>query len=232
MMKILLLGVLVWNLLSAQEPAASITLKGTYTTSTRFLYDIDQEIYSGERVLESNYGWGADVRWNMLWDRFYFGINAEKIRSSEVTYVVYTHLQNLRVPSEEGFEMTAVELSGYYIVPISSDDIKFYIGGGFGLYNGERIHTFANVQASTIKLESNMGIHVMTGIDYNLNSRFSLRSELKFRDPHFDVTDKFDQQYTDYLGRRLQIPLRDQQERTTRINLFGVNYMLGLVIRI
>jgi opacity protein-like surface antigen len=128
--------------------------------------------------------------------------------------------------------MTAIELSGYYIVPISSDNIKFYIGGGFGLYNGERIHTFANVRASTIKLESNIGIHVMTGIDYNINSRFSVRSELKFRDPHFDVTDKFDQQYTDYLGWRLQIPLRDQQERTTRINLFGVNYMLGLVIRI
>lgn len=232
MKKFLLLVMMLWCSLSAQTWDASITIKGTFTTSTRFLYDIDREIYSGERVLESNYGYGADVRWNMLWDRFYFGFGVEKIRSSEIASVVYTNLNYLRVPNEEGFVMTAYELSGYYIVPISSENIKFYIGGGFGLYDGERIRTFANVSAATIKSESNIGIHVMTGIDYKVNSRFAIRGELKFRDPHFDITDKFDQAYAEYLGERVPIPPRDQKERTTRINLFGVNYMLGAVIEI
>lgn len=216
--------------LAAQSIDARITLKGTLTTSTRFLYDINQEIYSGERVLESNYGFGADVRWKMLWDRFYAGISVERIQASEVTYVVYTHLNNLRVPSEEGFEVTAVELSGYYIVPISSEHVHFYIGGGFGLYDGERLHTFANVRAATISSTSNIGIHVLTGVDYNISERFALRGELKFRDPHFDVTDKFDQTITTYRGYTIQIPVRDRQERTTRVNLFGVNYMIGVVI--
>ncbi len=227
MKKILLLVVALWSPLFPQRWDASITVKGTFTTSTRFLYDIDREIYSGEHVLESNYGYGGDVRWNMLWDRFYFGVGVEKIRSSEITYVVYTHLQDLRVPSEEGFDMSALELSGYYIVPISSENIRFYIGGGFGLYDGERIHSYANVQAATVKSESNIGIHVMTGIDYKLYPRFAMRGELKFRDPHFTITDKFDQPYAEYLGAKIPLP---QRERTTQINLFGVNYMLGFVV--
>lgn len=227
------LHLLLWLVaihLSAQEIDASLTLKGTFTTSTRFLYDIDREIYSGERVLESNYGFGVDVRWKMLWDRFYGGVGVEKIRASEVSYVVYTHLNNLRVPTEEGFEMTAVELSGYYIVPISSDKVHFYIGGGFGLYDGERIHTYADVRAVTISSTSNIGIHVMTGIDYAISERFAVRGELKFRDPHFDVTDTFDQSTATYRGYTIQIPLHDRQERTTRVNLFGVNYMIGMVV--
>ncbi|MEW5798869.1 MAG: hypothetical protein AB1728_07655 [Bacteroidota bacterium] len=227
MKKILLLVMMFRCPLFSQGWDASITLKGTFTTSTRFLYDIDREIYSGEHVLESNYGYGGDVRWNMLWDRFYFGVGVEKVRSSEITYVVYTHLQDLRVPSEEGFDMSALELSGYYIVPISSENIRFYIGGGFGLYDGERIHRYANVQAATIKSESNIGIHVMTGIDYKINSRLAARGELKFRDPHFTITDKFDKPYAEFHNAR--IPL-SQRERTTQINLFGVNYMLGLAV--
>lgn len=217
----------VWRSLSAQSWDASITLKGTFTTSTRFLYDVDRELYSGEHVLESNYGIGGDIRWNMLWERFYLGVGVEKIHSSEISYVVYTHLQDLRVPNEEGFDMSALELSGYYIVPISSDNVRFYIGGGFGLYDGERIHSYANVQAATIRSESNIGIHVMTGIDYTINARLAVRGELKFRDPHFTITDKFDQPFAEYNGRR--IPL-SQRERTTQINLFGVNYMLGAAI--
>lgn len=227
MKKILLLVMVLWCSLSAQEWDASITLKGTFTTSTRFLYDIDREIYSGEDVLESNYGFGADLRWNMLWERFYFGIGLEKIRSTELSHVVYTHLRDLHVPTEEGFELSAIEMSGYYIVPISSENIRFYIGGGFGLYDGERIHRYANVQTATVKSESNIGIHVMTGIDYKVHSRLAIRGELKFRDPHFNITDKFDKPYAEYLGNR--IPL-SQRERMTQINLFGVNYMLGIVV--
>ncbi|MBI2429996.1 MAG: hypothetical protein HYV29_14600, partial [Ignavibacteriales bacterium] len=133
MKKILLLVMVLWCSLSAQGWDASITLKGTFTTSTRFLYDIDREIFSGEHVLESNYGFCADLRWNMLWERFYFGIGVERIRATEISYFVYTHLNDLRVPTEEGFELSAIELSGYYIVPISSENVRFYIGGGFGL---------------------------------------------------------------------------------------------------
>jgi hypothetical protein len=228
MKRILLLITVLGCSLPAQTPEVSITAKGTYTTSTRFLYDIDKPLqYFDGNVLESNYGFGFDVRWNILWDRFSIGTSLERIRSVGLSYIQYPQFQNLRVVREEGFELTAIEISGYYVVPISSDNIQFYLGGGIGNYDGERIYAVAGVQAATVQTTSNLGIHVLTGIDYWFLKKFGVRGELKFRDPHFDVTNKFDQSSVTVAG--YQIPL-NQRESTTRVNLYGVNYMLGFVV--
>jgi hypothetical protein len=228
MKKILLLITTVGCLLPAQTPEVSVTAKGTYTTSTRFLYDIDKpEIFFDGNVLESNFGFGLDVRWNILWDRFSIGVSGERIRSIGLSYILYPQFQNLRVMREEGFELFALEISGYYVVPISSDNIHFYLGGGIGFYDGERLYTIAGVRSATVQTTSNAGIHVLTGIDYWFLPKIGVRGELKFRDPHIDVTNKFDQPTVTVAG--YQIPL-SRSETTTRVNLFGVNYMLGLVI--
>lgn len=230
MKTILLLIPMLVCILPAQSPDVCITAKGTYTTSTRFLYNVDTpDNYSEGNVLESNFGFGVDARWNILWDRFYLGASIERIRSTGVSYIEYPDFQYLRITREEGFEVTAVELSGYYIVPISSDQIRFYLGGGFGLYDGERIFALAGVQSATTMTTSTVGIHVLTGIDYWLTSRLALRGELKFRDPHFDVINKFDQTAVDVAGYQIPLP---QNELSTRVNLFGVNYIIGIVVQL
>ena len=228
MKNLLLLISIVGCLLPAQTPEVSITAKGTYTTSTRFLYDIDKpDIYYDGAILESTYGFGLDVRWSILWDRFSIGISGERITSKDLSYLVFTQFQDLRVVREEGFDLYALEISGYYVVPISSEKIQFYLGGGIGLYDGDRIYSVAGVQTATVQSKSNVGIHVLTGIDYWFLPKVGVRGELKFRDPHFDVSTQFDQPFVTVAG--YQIPL-DQNITTTRVNLYGVNYMLGLVI--
>lgn len=218
----------VWCVSAANDLNASITLKGTFTTNTRFLYHLERtEYYDPGRVISSNLGYGADVRWNIMWERFYLGFSVEKIRAVETVPMIDSRRPFLRIPVEEGFDVVAVELSGYYVVPISSDNVQFYLGGGFGAYDGERLYSVANVRAATVRSTSNIGIHVLTGIDYRFFSHVALRGELKFRDPHFDVTNKFDQPFAMYEGYR--IPL-DQSETTSRVNLYGVNYMLGVVV--
>jgi opacity protein-like surface antigen len=178
-------------------------------------------------MLTSNLGYGADVRWNILWDRFSIGLSGEKISGMDTWSELYPQFGFLAVPHQEGFEVTAVELSGYYVVPISSENIRFYLGGGLGTYDGKRKYSIAGVNAETISSASYMGIHVMTGIDYRLNSRFGLRFEIKFRDPHFDVTTKFETSSVEYSGHRIPLP---QSEDVTKVNLLGVNYMGGFVI--
>ncbi|MFA6456929.1 MAG: hypothetical protein WCW40_08920 [Bacteroidota bacterium] len=205
----------------------SISLKGTFTTSTRFLYNVDRPAtFGNERTLTSNFGYGADIRWNILWDRFFIGFSIEKITGNELRNELYSQYHFLPVPNEEGFEVLAMEMSGYYIVPVSSENIKFYLGGGIGTYDGRRNYSIANVRAETISSTSYLGIHVMTGIDYRILERVMLRFEIKFRDPHFDITTNFDQTSAEYLGYTIRLP---QGEEVTKVNLFGVNYVGGLV---
>jgi len=226
MKKVVLLQILLIGVLAANERNFSLSLKGSFTTSTRFLYNIDRpNSYSEERTLTSNLGYGMDVRWKILWDRFFLGFSVEKVGGLDLVHVYYLQSE-IPIPFEEGFELTAMELSGYYVVPISSERIRFYLGGGFGTYDGDRNFSIAKVRAATISSVSYFGIHVMTGIDYQLFTRVGLRFEIKFRDPHFDVTTKFDQTSADYQGTKIQLPLG---EYVTKINLFGVNYAGGLV---
>lgn len=178
-----------------------------------------------ERTISSNLGYGADVRWRIIWDRFYLGFSVEKVSALDDVSVYYND-SDIPIPFNEGFQLTAMELSGYYVVPISSEQIKFYLGGGFGTYDGDRNFSIAGIKAATVSTISYLGIHVMTGIDYQLLPRLGMRFEIKFRDPHFDVTTKFDQIETVYRGRIVQLP---QGEYVTKINLFGVNYAGGLV---
>ncbi|MDP1677091.1 MAG: outer membrane beta-barrel protein [Bacteroidota bacterium] len=227
MKKIVLLNIVLALALFGNEHKFLLSLKGTYTTSTRFLHNIDNpNVYSESRSITSNFGYGADVRWNILWDRFFLGFSTEKISALQTTPVIYPQFDHLRVPYTEGFELLAFELSGYYVVPISSEQIQFYFGGGFGAYDGKRLFSVANVNAETISSKSYMGIHVMTGIDYQIHSRIGLRFEIKFRDPHFDVGTKFDQTFVNYLGHQIRLPL----EETVKVNLFGVNYVGGVVL--
>ncbi len=227
MKKIVLLNMVLAFTLLGNEQTLSFSLKGTFTTSTRFLYNINNPtVYSESRSITSNFGFGADVRWNILWDRFYLGFSTEKIGAVQTTPVIYPEFDNLRVPYKEGFELLAFELSGYYVVPISSEHVKFYLGGGFGTYDGKRLFSIAHFNSETISSKSYIGIHVMTGVDYQVYSRLGLRFEIKFRDPHFDVTSRFDQESENYFGYPLKLP----PEETVKVNLFGVNYVGGVVI--
>jgi hypothetical protein len=223
---ILLILSIVCNI-PAQTQELSVTIKGSYTTNTRFMYNIERvQFFDEGRILGSNFGYGADVRMKILWERFFIGVSYEKIEASEEFQMFIPQLDYLGVPVNEGFQLRGLEISGYYVVPISSENIQFYLGGGFGLYDGDRIYSIASATAAMTESQSNVGIHVFTGIDYKVASHFALRGELKFRDPHFDVKTKFDQLTVEYAGKNIRL---DQNETTTRINLYGVNYMVGLV---
>ena len=208
----------------------SLSLKGTMTSNTRMMYDVNVSSYTqADRNVSSSFGYGADVRSNLFFDRFFLGFSVEIVRGSTTVSQIYPLLQNLRVPMEEGFEARMAELSGYYIVPISSETILFYLGGGVGYYTGKRVYSVAGYHTTNLRSTSNIGIHVLTGTEFRIFPNVALRTELKFRDPYFDATTRFDKSFVIVEGQRVAL---SQQERVTRINLYGINYVAGLVFSI
>ncbi len=221
-----MLALFTGNSLSG-EFGVSVSAKGTLTSSTRMMYDVNAPSFTQEdRIIASSWGFGADVRSNTFFERVVIGISAEAVRGSTTISQIYPLLQNLRVQTEEGFEAKIAEVSAYYVVPISSETILFYLGGGVGYYTGKRLYSVAGYQTTNVQSTSNIGIHVLTGADFRIVPNIALRTELKFRDPYFDATTKFDKSFVSVEGQR--IPL-SQQEQVTRINLYGINYVAGLV---
>ena len=209
----------------------SLAVTGSCTTDTRFLYNIDQPTESiNDRYFSYNFGFGLNARWLAYRDDILIGINVEKIRSVEQSLetLIDRGFQYL-VPVEEGFVVYPVEVTGYFVIPFSTDDVRAYLGGGIGWYFGERIYSLG--QASTVTVNSPMGfgIHVLTGADFRVSPSVSIRGELKFRDPQFDSVNSFDAATTTYAGVRILLP---QTPAKTRVNLIGITYGLGLVFHL
>lgn len=222
------LSVLLYSSAFSGEYGISASLKGSLTSTTRMMYDIHSSNYDEpDRNIATNWGYGIDVRKNIFWERFYLGVSAEVIHGSTTVNLIYPQFQNLRVRMDEGFEALIGEVSGYYVVPISSETILFYLGGGIGYHTGKREFSIAGYQANNLHSSSNIGIHVLTGADFQVLPNVALRAELKFRDPYFDATTKFENSFVLVQGQR--IPL-SQQEQVTRINLYGINYAASFVV--
>ncbi len=207
----------------------SLAVKGSYTTNTRFLYNVDRlDSFLDDKYFSVNFGIGFDVRWRAYGDDILVGVNVEKIKTVEQTSrIIQSGSLEYRIPIQEGFVTYPVEFSGYFVIPFSSEDVRMYLGGGVGWYFGERLYSIAQVNASTLNSPSGFGIHVLTGVDVRLLPRLAIRGELKFRDPQFDSVNQFDASSATYGGMRI---LLDQSQTKTRINLNGITYGLGLVI--
>jgi opacity protein-like surface antigen len=206
--------------------SVSVVFKGSYTTSARFLYNVDKP----DQFLDSKYfspifGFGGSVRANFNGD-FAIGISTEKIKFAESSIVQYIiGGDQVLVPVNEGFVLYPVELSGYFFLPFSTDNFRVYLGGGVGAYFGERSYSIGSENMNAENSPSGFGIHVLTGVEFALVPKVMLQSELKFRDPQFDSVNKF--QHASTIVNGIVIPLSMSPE-TTRVNVNGITYTLGI----
>ncbi|MDE3056797.1 MAG: hypothetical protein KGJ59_02430 [Bacteroidota bacterium] len=204
----------------------TVVFKGSYTTSARFLYNVNEP----DQFLNSNYfssifGFGGSVRANFSED-FAVGISTEKMKFSEQSLVQYVIGGNeVLAPVSEGFVVYPLEVSGYFFLPFSTEYVRVYLGGGVGAYFGERTYSVGTENMAAENSPSGFGIHVLTGLEYRLFPNVMLQGELKFRDPQFDSVNKF--QHASAIVNGAVIPLSTSPE-TTRVNVNGITYTLGV----
>jgi hypothetical protein len=100
------------------------------------------------------------------------------------------------------------------------------MGGGAGIYFGERRYTYAGVGAVTVGRHVSTGIHVLTGLEYAMTGRFSLRTELKFRSVQLETVQEFPDPVTVYDGTTVPLP---SGLLSSRIQVDGMQFSLGVV---
>ena len=209
----------------AQERTFSVFLKGNLTTTGRLFPNpgaTDPLVRAQSYGFADFFGYGFEVQYNIPGTNLSVGVSADVIRSAQSRTIIAT-AQHL-VPSEDGFRIIPIELTGYFRIPITEGSFGVYMGGGVGVYYGERQYSLAGLNAPTVSSTPGYGIHVLGGVRYHLTDHFSLSTELKFRDAHFESTNTFTQPQVRYGDIIVNLP---QEPFFSSINTDGMVVQLG-----
>jgi outer membrane protein W len=204
-----------------------------YTTSAEIFLNpnsSDPVVRNQSYSLEDVFNPSLDVRYRLS-EFFILGLNVEYINKSaeapNLTAFVGSQLIVFNV--EDGFRVIPFELTAHYFFPFSTEDFKFLMGGGIGYYRGEFIRKFSDVDLSVVQRKIALGIHVSASLDYMVINNFSVRFEMKFRDPQYEVKSKYNKTEVIYQGETVNLPV-DAFE--TKVNIDGLTFVIGIVYHI
>lgn len=220
----------------------SIGFYGIYTTSGSIFLNPNASdvVLRGESfVIDDIFNPGFEVRYRIS-EPLIFGLNVEYIKTTNaapnfnIFYSGSVHTLNVK----DGFKLIPFELTAYYLLPFSTEDFKFLMGGGIAYYNGEflrkidevdyieggGIRKIGEVNVKNVDKETAFGIQVSISMDYILTNFLSVNFQMKFRDPEFTVSSKYDKSALRYLGNNIPLP---KESFDTKINVDGVTFVLG-----
>lgn len=208
----------------------NISVNGIYTTSAKIYLNPNSSdilLRNNSFPLENIFNYGIDVRYHLL-DEILFGLSGEYMTKSATgrNLTVFSGTgQTLTIPVEDGFNMIPVELTAYYLLPFSSENFRFLMGGGLGFYFGEHTRTFGDANVENIGRKLAYGLHVTISADFMLRDNISIRGEMKFRDPQFRVTSKYNKKEVQYEGTTIRLGTETFE---SKINVDGVAFIAGL----
>lgn len=217
----------------AQEHQFSLTLRGGYTTTSKIFYNPDSpspDLRGQYTGIDNIYAPGIELRWMIPGYSIAISIAAEYITKYDEEIQLVGFLNPPRaLPVKEGLRLVPIELGGLTFIPLGSDKVRLTMGGGLGMYIGQRSLTIAGVEASQQNKPISFGIHVETSFDYRITPRLFARLDMRFRDPEFTTESRFQQEATQYGGVLVLLP-RDPFR--AKINVNGLNFGLGMGIEL
>jgi outer membrane protein W len=208
----------------------SVSLNGNYTTTAKiYLNPNSTEVDLKNRYTEVSdiFSPSVDIRYSIAED-ILIGFSTEylyKISPLFITVIGPGGIESISI--NDGFRLIPFEVSAYYLMPFSNDKFKFLIGGGLAYYYGSHIRKFGDEEISNIKREFAYGIQVSTSADYMINELLSVRGEMKFRDPEFETTNRYNKITVSYNGQIIRL---GQDKFDSKINIDGITFILGLAV--
>lgn len=207
----------------------SLGMSAVYTTTAKVYLNpnsSDITLRNNYFLLEDILNPAVDIRYRLT-DPLIIGLNVEYMSKTGFGPNLRVFLRNTltTIEVEEGFNLIPIELSLYYILPFSTEKFKFLMGGGGGYYLGEHIRKFGDAEVENIERERAFGIHVSVSMEYLLRESIGIRTEMKFRDPQFNLTNRYTKESVNYRGETAVLP---QDRFESKINVDGVTFLLGI----
>ncbi|MBT8380102.1 MAG: hypothetical protein KJN64_12815 [Ignavibacteria bacterium] len=207
-----------------------ISANAVYTTSAEIFLNpnsSDPIVRNQSYTLEDIFSPALDVRYRLS-EHFILGINLEYINKSAEApnLTAFIGSQVVVLDVEDGFRVIPVELTAHYFFPFSTQDFKFLMGGGIGYYRGEFTRKISDAELALVERKIALGIHVSASLDYLVINNFSVRFEMKFRDPQYEVKSEYTKNEVVYQGETINLP---DDAFETKVNIDGLTFILGIV---
>jgi hypothetical protein len=218
------------SLLWAQGHGISVAFKGSLTTASRVFTDpnsSDAFRRSQFFSLEDFFGYGVEVRYQLPETNVAIGLSADYIETTIGQSIPLSTSKS--VPVEDGYRVIPLELTGYFLIPVSGQTFGVFMGGGVGGYFGKRVYKLGETEALTTDAGLGFGIHVLGGLSYRFTEWFSLSAEMKFRDLQFQTTNQFAASSAMYQGMPISV---NRAPFDARVHTDGVIFQLGTVFNL
>ncbi len=205
-----------------------ISFNLNYTTTSQLFLQPDSPdliLRGTHQSLDDIYSYSIDFRYQVS-ESIILGVGSESIKK---TFDNSINLGGIRASMKDGYKMIPIEFFVYYLIPFSTERFKFYMGGGFGLYIGEQIRELGDVSISNESKKIGYGINVSIGMDFLVNRFLSIRTQMRFRDPEFEMESKYSDTTVNYNGKSYILP---SEKFTSKVNIDGITFAIGAVINL
>lgn len=210
------------------ERPFSFIVKGNYTTGSQVLPSFNSadplllsQPYGGRYTIDSFFGYGAELRYRLPETHVALGLSADYIRMDVDR--PFLPVNGRAIPAQNTFTLVPVELTGYFIIPASTQVFRIFMGGGGGVYFGRHTFRVGNTEANSVKTQPGFGIHVLGGVGFNFTDRISIMAEMKFRDLQFRSVNAFPSRRVNYNGVLVTIP----QQIDENVHADGMVFQIG-----
>ncbi|MCX8010968.1 MAG: hypothetical protein N3A61_07440 [Ignavibacteria bacterium] len=231
---VILIFLILSQTLNAQFTKSNFSIGASVnyiTTSRMFLNPKSPDSFLRNTYLEVDgiVSYSFDFRAIIIEDALVVGIGSEYLKKIDEMTSVYAYVNSFPklITVEDGYTLLPIELTLYYILPFGMERIKMYMGGGAGCYWGKHYRKIGDIETETISSPVEFGMHVCFGSDFFITNYFSLRAEMKFRDPDFVTKNRYTKTETTIGNDRI---ILFSKEFDSRINIDGINFILGAVI--
>jgi opacity protein-like surface antigen len=176
--------------------------------------------------LGSGFGYGISISKKFFRNDLSLILSTEyvKINDKNVSATLVNGSNAVKVNVTESLWMVPVELSLNFNLPKMAQKLNIFIGGGLGVYFGDRKRTIASTSTETIESTPMLNLHIMTGMEYSINEKLSGVFEMKFRDAGFKVQNTFPYAFIGVNGRSYPVPT----EYNSKVFVDGMKLSVGL----
>lgn len=168
---------------------SSAELQNNIKSNVSFIRDASIELKGG-------YGYGAEVTYNPDFSGldilFYLSSEYLKVKDDGLVLRFENDSAVSNVRFTEEFNMIPLEAGLKWNLPVSSERFKVFIGGGGGIYFGNRTRSVGPYKTSALSRKPGFSMNVLAGLEYFIERNLSFDFEFKFREATFDSEDKFE----------------------------------------
>jgi len=197
---------------------------------------IKQSPYSAD-IIERNslidvrggYGYAFGVKTKLFRNDLFFGITGEFIRieDAEAEQTLENDSSIARIRVTEVLTVTPIEFTAYFNIPSFEENLNIYLGGGIGVYMGDRVRRIQNYESETISKSLGLSLVVLSGMEYYFEKNIMAFMEMRFREGEYDVKSKFPIGTVTVRGQTYNLG----REMNSKIFLDGLRLSVGLGYR-